>query len=138
LPRAHGPVLPPDFLPELREAPIESAAPMAPPWGRLDPEAFPRWRLGPDALTLYAEAHRELDRLLLPRVLEHTGGNQAWAARLLGITRRTLRTKLHNLGLHVTHALEADEDDLPQARRERSCVPEPGLCGRSHGTSLTT
>jgi two-component system nitrogen regulation response regulator GlnG len=54
-----------------------------------------------------------LDRLLLPRVLKHTNGNQARAARLLGITRRTLRTKLQNLGLHVTHALEADEDDLP-------------------------
>ena len=32
---------------------------------------------GPDVRDLYAEAHRNLDRLLLPRVLEHTGGKSA-------------------------------------------------------------
>jgi len=32
-------------------------------------------RLGRDIRDLYAEAHRHLDRLLLPRVLEHTGGS---------------------------------------------------------------
>jgi two-component system nitrogen regulation response regulator GlnG len=111
--RAHGPVLLPEFLPELTEAPGKPAAPPAPPWGGLDPEAFLRQRLGPDARDLYAEAHRELDRLVLPRVLEHTGGNQHRAALLLGIARKTLRTKLRELGLHVAHSVEADEDDLP-------------------------
>ena len=47
------------------------------------------------------------------RVLEYTGGNQRRAALLLGIARRTLRQKLRDLGLHVTHSVEADEDDLP-------------------------
>jgi two-component system nitrogen regulation response regulator GlnG len=108
--RAHGPVLLPDFLPELPEAP---AAPAAQPGGGFDPEAFLRRRLGPDVRDLYAETHRELDRLLLPRVLDYTGGNQARAALLLGVARRTLRQKLRDLGLHVTHSVEADEDDLP-------------------------
>ena len=58
---------------------------------------------------LYAEIHRELDRLVLPRVLEHTGGNQARAAVLLGIARRTLRTKLGELGLQVTRTVGAGE-----------------------------
>jgi two-component system nitrogen regulation response regulator GlnG len=111
--RSHGPVLLPDFLPELPEAPGEPAAPVAPSGGRLDPEAFIRQRLGPDSCDLYAETHRELDRLLLPRVLEYTGGNQARAALLLGIARRTLRQKLRDLGLRVTPSVEADEDDLP-------------------------
>ena len=74
-------------------------------------EAFIGQRLGPDAQDLYADVHRQVDRLLLPRVLEYTGGNQHQAARLLGIARQTLRQKLRDLGLHVTHSVEANEDD---------------------------
>jgi DNA-binding protein Fis len=55
--------------------------------------------------------HRQLDSLLLPRVLEYTHGNQHKAASLLGIARQTLRQKLRDLGLHVTHSVEADEDE---------------------------
>jgi two-component system nitrogen regulation response regulator GlnG len=50
---------------------------------------------------------------VIPRVLEYTGGNQNRAACLLGIARQTLRTKLHDLGLHVAHAVEADRGNLP-------------------------
>jgi two-component system nitrogen regulation response regulator GlnG len=107
--RAHGPVLLPDFLPELPEAP-RAPAPGAPPGGVFDPEAFLRERLGADSRDLYAEAHRELDRLLLPRVLDHTGGNQRRAALLLGIARRTLRVKLQDVGLHVAQSVESDDD----------------------------
>src|SRR5262252_4859156 len=107
--RAHGPVLLPEFLPEFPEAPAAPAAPMASPGGGFDPEAFLRQRLGPDARDLYAEVHRELDRLVLPRVLDYTGGNQARAAVLLGIARRTLRTKLGELGLQVTRSVGAGE-----------------------------
>jgi two-component system nitrogen regulation response regulator GlnG len=110
--RAHGPVLLPDFLPQLPEAPREPA-PAAPSGGCLDPEAFIGARLGPHSRDLYADARRELDRLLLPRVLDYTGGNQARAALLLGITRRTLRQKLQNLRLHVSRLVQADDDDLP-------------------------
>jgi two-component system nitrogen regulation response regulator GlnG len=114
--RASGTVLLPAFLPEL---PMESAggardrSPAREEAGAdfAGLEAFVRQRLGPDAGDLYADVHRQLDRLLLPRVLEYTGGNQHQAARLLGIARQTLRLKLRDLGLHVTHALEADEED---------------------------
>jgi two-component system nitrogen regulation response regulator GlnG len=110
--RTHGSVLLPEFLPELPETPT-APAPAAPPEGCLDPEAFLRDRLGPESRDLYADSHREVDRLLLPRVLQYTGGNQRQAALLLGIARRTLRTKLQDLGLRVAHTLEADEDDFP-------------------------
>ncbi|HEV3164334.1 MAG TPA: sigma-54 dependent transcriptional regulator, partial [Isosphaeraceae bacterium] len=108
--QASGTILLPAFLPELSGGPGESG-PAAPPGADLGLEAFIRQRLVPDASDLYAETHRQVDRLLLPRVLAYTGGNQHQAARLLGIARQTLRQKLRDLGLHVTHSVEADEDD---------------------------
>jgi DNA-binding protein Fis len=45
-------------------------------------------------------------------VPEYTGGNSTLAALLLGIARRTLRQKLRDLELHVTHFVEANEGDL--------------------------
>jgi two-component system nitrogen regulation response regulator GlnG len=104
--RPHGPVLLPDFLPELPEAANDPAAPVASSGNGLEPEAILRQRLGPNARDLYAETHRELDRLLLPRVLKYTGGNQQRAALLLGISRKTLRTKLQDLGVHVAHSVK--------------------------------
>jgi two-component system nitrogen regulation response regulator GlnG len=44
-------------------------------------------------------------------VLQTTGGNQLRAAQLLGITRRTLRLKLRDLGLSVTRTVESSEGD---------------------------
>jgi two-component system nitrogen regulation response regulator GlnG len=108
--RASGTILLPAFLPAFDGQPHQSAA-AAPTGTDLGLEAFIGQRLGPDANNLYAEAHRQLDRHLLPRVLEYTGGNQYQTARLLGIARQTLRQKLRDLGLHVTHAVEADDND---------------------------
>jgi DNA-binding NtrC family response regulator len=108
--QASGTVLLPAFLPELSGSPGESGpAPQAA--ADLGLEAFIRERLAPDAGDLYAETHRQVDRMLLPRVMEYTNGNQYQAARLLGIARQTLRQKLRDLGLHVTHSIEADEED---------------------------
>ncbi len=39
------------------------------------------------------------------------GGNQREAARLLGISHQTLRTKLRALGLTVNLALEIDDEN---------------------------
>jgi two-component system nitrogen regulation response regulator GlnG len=109
--QASGTVLLPAFLPELPAGAGEPAP--APPGNALGLEGFIRGRLGPEARDLYAEAHREVDRVLLPLVLEYTKGSQHQAARLLGIARQTLRQKLRDLGLHVTRSVEADEDDQP-------------------------
>ena len=108
--RAHGPVLLLDFLPELPETAGEPAAPGTPPGECPDLEAFIRQRLGPDSRDLYKETLRELDRLLLPRVLDYTGGNQHRAALLLGIARQTLRMKLSDLGLHLTRSAGLDNE----------------------------
>jgi two-component system nitrogen regulation response regulator GlnG len=109
--QARGAVLLPDFLPEpLGGAGV--AAPPAPPAAEPGVETFVlRQRVGSDVRDLYAETHRQVDRLLLPRVLEHTRGNLQQAARLLGIARQTLRLKLRDLGLSVARPGEAEEDD---------------------------
>jgi DNA-binding NtrC family response regulator len=107
--RSHGPVLLADVLPEL---PVDPAALVAPAGGGLNPEAFLRQRLGPDARYLYAEVHRELDRLMLPLVLEYTGGSQQRAALLLGIARQTLRAKLEDLGQRIVPTVEAERSNL--------------------------
>jgi two-component system nitrogen regulation response regulator GlnG len=110
--RASGTVLLPAFLPDLSGTP-EEVGPETQAGADLGLETFITQRLGPNTTDLYAETHRQLDRLLLSRVLAHTGGNQYQAARLLGIARQTLRLKLRDLGLHVTHSVETDEDDSP-------------------------
>jgi DNA-binding NtrC family response regulator len=114
--RASGPVLLPAFLPELSGeagATAVEAVAQSPAEADLGFGAYISQRLGPDARDLYAEVHREVDRTFLPRVMEYTHGNQNQAARLLGIARQTLRQKLRDLGLHVTHSVEADDDGTP-------------------------
>ncbi len=41
----------------------------------------------------------EVERILIKRALEKTGGNQVQAARLLGISRNTLRNRTEKYGL---------------------------------------
>jgi two-component system nitrogen regulation response regulator GlnG len=95
--RASGTVLLPAFLPESVGGSVKHVPGLTP---REAPglESFIRRRLGPDARDLYAETHRQVDRLLLPRVLDYTRGSQYKAASLLGIARHTLRVKLREQG----------------------------------------
>jgi len=51
--------------------------------------------------------------LLMTLALEYTHGNHRDAARLLGISRQTMRVKLRALGLHVAHSVESADDDEP-------------------------
>jgi two-component system nitrogen regulation response regulator GlnG len=110
--QASGAVLLPAFLPDgLRADGAIIRAGLPPPVPEPGVETFViRQRLGSDVRDLHAEAHRQLDRLLLPRVLEYTRGNLRHAALLLGIARQTLRQKLRDQGLSVTRTVEADED----------------------------
>ena len=111
--RASGTVLLPAFLPDL--AGIPPARPSAP--AVVDPafdlERFIRQRLAPATHDLSADTHREVDRLLMTLALEYTHGNHRDAARLLGISRQTMRVKLRALGLHVAHSVESADDDEP-------------------------
>src|SRR5215813_13041015 len=73
--QASGAVLLPAFLPEPLGGDC-AVTPPAPSAGEPGEETFViRQRVASDVRDLYAETHRELDRLLLARVLEHMGGN---------------------------------------------------------------
>jgi two-component system nitrogen regulation response regulator GlnG len=94
--RATGPVLVPAMLPELTADPLPVASAGVPP-AAPGLEEFIRRRLAESSETLHEEAHRELDRVLLPLVMEHTRGNQFQAAKILGVARQTLRRRLREL-----------------------------------------
>jgi DNA-binding NtrC family response regulator len=102
--RTHGHVLTSETLPELE-----------PPTTRHDPipasqfEQFIRGRISAGTADLHAEANRELDRLLLSLVLQDTAGNQFRAAQILGVARQTLRTRLRDLGIHISKSVEGGD-----------------------------
>jgi two-component system nitrogen regulation response regulator GlnG len=101
--RAQGPVLLADFLPRtvLGEAPPESG----PRSAAIDWEEFLDERLRAHSRDLYAEALTLMERSLVTRVLRHTRGNQLQAAKILGITRGSLRTKIRTLGITIERSV---------------------------------
>jgi two-component system nitrogen regulation response regulator GlnG len=107
---ASGPVLLVDFLPasvrrvdSAGEQPATGASP--PDWDRFVTE-----RLAAATTDLYAEALVLMERRLLTAVLRHTGGNQLQAAKLLGITRGSLRNKLRALAITIGRSVQSEEE----------------------------
>jgi two-component system nitrogen regulation response regulator GlnG len=95
--QAAGPAVFPDDLPRSVREPGPRPSPES-SWERLVEEDI---RAG--GKDLYARALERMERLLLTRVLRHTGGHQTRAAEVLGITRGSLRHKLRALGLEADH-----------------------------------
>jgi two-component system nitrogen regulation response regulator GlnG len=58
---------------------------------------------------LYAEALAHMERMLLTRVLRYTDGNQSKAAKVLGITRGSLRNKIRTLRITIDQVVGVDE-----------------------------
>jgi two-component system nitrogen regulation response regulator GlnG len=109
--QATGSVLIPAFLPDSLEAAGAPAAEAPASATGFSFEAFLKQRLEAGTDDLYAEAHRQLDRILLPLVLQFTGGNQRLTARFLGIARNTFRSKLQEAGLTLKRSLEEEADE---------------------------
>jgi two-component system response regulator AtoC len=91
--------------PEAGPAPPASPAGEAFDWDR-----FVAGRIAAGTEDLYAEALERMEREVLVRVLRHTGGNQLQAAKLLGITRGSLRTKIRALGITINREVWSDDD----------------------------
>lgn len=58
---------------------------------------------GLPARGLYRRVMREVERPLIARTLEATGGNQLRAAAVLGLNRNTLRKKIRELEIALPH-----------------------------------
>ena len=52
-----------------------------------------------EAEGLYRRLMAEIEPPLIEETLRHTAGNQSRAARILGITRNTLRSKIRQYGI---------------------------------------
>jgi two-component system nitrogen regulation response regulator GlnG len=100
--RSAGPVIIPDFLPEKVRHPQLSA-----PLGddgesfATDLRQFVDEHLDDDSKNLYAEALEFMERYVVTRVLTTCDGNQSQAARILGITRGCLRSKVRALNISI-------------------------------------
>jgi DNA-binding NtrC family response regulator len=109
-----GPVLVPEFLPEeIRSAPSAAAtsdASVAAGGGLpSDLAGLLKSRLAGESENLYAEALEFMERYVVTRVLQTTGGNQSKAAKILGITRGSLRNKTHALGIKIGQVVSSGE-----------------------------
>jgi len=100
-----GPTLLPDFLPkEIRRGAVREASgeivqteEVEVDWPAL-PRRLEGW-LGEHQQNLYRRALQDFDRLIIGRVMHEVGNNQGQAARILGLSRVTLRAKLRELNM---------------------------------------
>jgi two-component system nitrogen regulation response regulator GlnG len=94
--RSSGHVIFPEVLPEALR---RQAAVVRPALSGCDLNALVEAYLRNGDTNLYAQTLEAVERVLLPRVLRHTQGNQTQASELLGLSRNTLRQRLRALGI---------------------------------------
>jgi two-component system nitrogen regulation response regulator GlnG len=101
--RATGPVILSDFLPPELTPPRHAQAPatdrIRPSSLDLDGTVEAELRSGEKGV--YGRVIGAVEKDLIVRVLRHTRGHQGQACEVLGIDRKTLRTKLRELGIVV-------------------------------------
>jgi DNA-binding NtrC family response regulator len=109
--QAIGPVLVPGFLPAaVRDGTNNgSGEPHAQPGEVAALENFIDSRIQAHSTDLYAEMLAYVERIVLTRVLRHTNANQSTAAKLLGITRGSLRNKIRTLGIRIDQVVNVSE-----------------------------
>jgi nitrogen regulation protein NR(I) len=110
----NGQVLLPEFLPEeVRTGRRPSSATAAQSSNGLNLESFIDEALTNGTEGLHAASIAVMERYLLARVLERTTGNQSQAAKILGITRGSLRNKIRQYHIAVGAVVSTDSDDDP-------------------------
>jgi len=110
--QANGPVILPEFLPDVirHEAHANNGFAGGDDVAEsLDDFLDARLRHD-DTDDLYAESLEVMERVLLTRVLNFTKGNQSHAARLLGMSRGTLRTKIRMRRIALRTNIDVDDE----------------------------
>jgi two-component system nitrogen regulation response regulator GlnG len=112
-----GNVILPDFLPETVRVPVRAAA------GSSNSHDTPPSDLKPfvdecvqnGSTDMYTASVEMMERYVLTRVLRHTHGNQSQAARMLGITRGSLRNKMRALRIQLGSTVKVDDFEAAAA-----------------------
>ena len=81
-----------------------------PQHGDLTLDLFIQNAIDSGAENLYEITLEQMERELLIRVLRHTHGNQLQAAKVLGIARGSLRTKIRSLGIGIERSVRSEDD----------------------------
>ncbi|MEQ8851961.1 sigma-54 dependent transcriptional regulator [Gimesia sp.] len=114
-----SPVIVPSFLPDevssqFRSTPevFQSEDPLDedPALPLSDLQLFVDQRLAAQTKDLYSETLETMERYLLTRVLNETGGNQTRAAEILGITRGKIRDRIAQFGISLEKTVSIDEN----------------------------
>ena len=69
---------------------------------------------------LHSQATEFMERYVLTRVLRHTDGNRSEAARILGITRASLRRKIQSLHISVGTTVSLPDDEEHESEQADS------------------
>ena len=73
--------------------------------------AYISQRIREKSCNLYAEVLERMETDLLTRILQHAGGNQSEAARILGITRGSLRNKIRAYHIAIGQVVSVEGKD---------------------------
>ncbi len=107
-----GPVLLPEFLPASLRSQSNpwAASPAVAQPNLADLTCFIQEQLQRGSTSLYADLLALVERQVLGEVLRHTAGNRSQAAKILGITRPTLRAMLIALRLAAEQPAGAQDE----------------------------
>ena len=111
---ASGNIITPDCLPDVLRMSGTTTQATAGDSVTLDVGQYSRRLLAANQFNVYHTVLSAVDRVVLGEVLRHTKGNQVEAARLLGVSRNTLRAKLRSLGMNLEKQLTSESEHLEQ------------------------